>query len=1029
MKRMNQWPLILGLALAGLTPAADGGAPEYYTGTVVNDQGQPAAGARGALPAPQAGISPSNEPAALPAAGNPSPTANRAATEAVPDDDALRSYLGQSELVVVGEMMFANMRSASLDQFKVADTIKGEPQPYVLIRDDPNSRGQHVDYPDGEIVVFLWKRAVSGSTNLEAFWRPRDAQFGAMPATPALVASLKRLAAAQTPNSGENQLGALMRKYLPNYSLRELKYTIGDQTCATAVLTGLGTELDRREMKWVVGHSARAPKDLDFITVLHCPKLLGALRERSNVQTARDAEDYVKLVFGLCAGPRAVEYWNLKATPLGDSWLVTPTYVGPPGEHRAVGPMELVYMNRAAGNVADICEWRPNFKPGQTAKVMRPTGMDPDGLDPAPAELDDATLDYYLSRCEMVVVGKVMNDVHGGFVSGMRLHANIEFQVAEAIKGTAAPGSTIEVQVSDFLKKDDQLILFLNYQGGAARKGTDLAPVWVRIWDTDDSDFGALRASPALVAALKGVAVAHGAALETPNLYWGAEVDGISVQLDTFLGRRTAEWRSAQDNALGITVVDRGANGFDFARDQQGGELEVDGTWYSWPNATNMFVMPSGAGDILLSEIRVTVGQQWRVKTQGLGQPEGMGAPLNLVPGTHKIRFALFVRRKTTAAGPGLAPEIRAVSNPVEIEVRDDSARNGRPARTAAATIPPATPVRATGGEYEVDGEIVQTSFDQGGGVGSVQRGKFTVFVKDCSWLIQTIDHDENGEPLVQRETACTNGAEIYEVVTGVRNKNADGNPRLGSSFSVGSIISNDVPVGQSGGYFVSHLWLMFASGCYFANLSTNWLTSVYEVSASAPGEFRRQREAKWKLINGPGSLPSSVVYSQKDNRMEMFMQEGLKDNRLQTIIQEGLARANAVSLQRETIDATYTATGVTNAGKTQMPGGFVFEQRVNNNGFAPGPILPGQSVPAYHILKRAVATVTAVRPICSRSILLPAAEGRTIVYDRRWANPEAPQSLTSYSFENGVQWLPVEKAKQLFMNRRTPASAPKPAP
>ena len=67
--------------------------------------------------------------------------------------------------------------------------------------------------------------------------------------------------------------------------------------------------------------------------------------------------------------------------------------------------MELVYMNRAAGKVSDLCEWRRNFKPGQTAKEIRPSGLEADGLDPAPADLDDPTLDYYLSRCEMVVVG------------------------------------------------------------------------------------------------------------------------------------------------------------------------------------------------------------------------------------------------------------------------------------------------------------------------------------------------------------------------------------------------------------------------------------------------------------------------------------------------------------------------------------------------------------------------------------------------------------------------------------------------
>ena len=39
--------------------------------------------------------------------------------------------------------------------------------------------------------------------------------------------------------------------------------------------------------------------------------------------------------------------------------------------------------------------------------------------------------------------------------------------------------------------------------------------------------------------------------------------------------------------------------------------------------------------------------------------------------------------------------------------------------------------------EYEVDGEIVQTKYRQDGSVQFQTRSKFTVFVRDCAWLIQ----------------------------------------------------------------------------------------------------------------------------------------------------------------------------------------------------------------------------------------------------------------------------------------------------
>jgi hypothetical protein len=49
--------------------------------------------------------------------------------------------------------------------------------------------------------------------------------------------------------------------------------------------------------------------------------------------------------------------------------------------------------------------------------------------------------------------------------------------------------------------------------------------------------------------------------------------------------------------------------------------------------------------------------------------------------------------------------------------------------------------------EYEVDGHLEQTLFKMDGSVQLVTRSKFTVFVKGCSWLIQTTLLDEAGKP------------------------------------------------------------------------------------------------------------------------------------------------------------------------------------------------------------------------------------------------------------------------------------------
>jgi hypothetical protein len=291
--------------------------------------------------------------------------------------------------------------------------------------------------------------------------------------------------------------------------------------------------------------------------------------------------------------------------------------------------------------------------------------------------------------------------------------------------------------------------------------------------------------------------------------------------------------------------------------------------------------------------------------------------------------------------------------------------------------------------EYEVSGRIEQTIYEHDGSVGALEKSQFTVYVKNCAWLIQTIDEGKDGNPYFIRETSCSNGKEIYEV-EGKINKGQQNGVR---DWNMATIVSNTVPVGQYEGYFVSHLWLMLASGCYFSNLATNWLTPVYDVNASLPVDPNMKREAKWELVNGSGSLPMKVIY-----------------------------------LERGFTNATYAATGVTNVGDIKIPSGFVFEFRGNPFSaiFAPGPIAPGESAPAYRVRKRAVATVTAVKPVCSRSDLSPKAEGMTMVIDQRPTNYLADaQNLPTYIVKEGVQWLPLEQAQKSYVARRIPPETP----
>ena len=301
---------------------------------------------------------------------------------------------------------------------------------------------------------------------------------------------------------------------------------------------------------------------------------------------------------------------------------------------------------------------------------------------------------------------------------------------------------------------------------------------------------------------------------------------------------------------------------------------------------------------------------------------------------------------------------------------------------------------KTSAAQYEVDGQIEQTLYKTDGSVQLAEKSAFKVFVSDASWLIQTTNLDADGNPLTVVETGSTNGGVIYSVVAPI-DKNAPMAGRFGGrrvpNLNSAFVYSNDVPVGETDDDYMGHLWLMFASGRHLTNLSTNWLTPVYDLNASASVDSTLKRRAEWKLANAHGSLPSDVTFY--------------------------LNSTDAA------IDATYAAAGVTNAGELIIPNGFIFEQRVGAR-FAPGTAKPGDATPAYRIRKRAIATVTAVRPYCSRVDFIPRAEGTTQVTDERLARMPNSNPRMFYRFPDGVRWVSVGEARK-WAAAQTPLKNP----
>ena len=180
---------------------------------------------------------------------------------------------------------------------------------------------------------------------------------------------------------------------------------------------------------------------------------------------------------------------------------------------------------------------------------------------------------------------------------------------------------------------------------------------------------------------------------------------------------------------------------------------------------------------------------------------------------------------------------------------------------------------------------------------------------------------------------------------------------------TMATIQSGEMPVGQLDSAVSGHLWLMFASRSYWPGLKSDQLRPVYDwhASAAAGGQDHRV-SADWELLPGADSLPREVRYL------------------------DSLNHTNAV----------YTVTGTNSVGGMLFPAGFVFKQFNGDR-----------------LIKHVEVEVTGIRPVCSRSSLIPLPKGRTIIIDSR-IDSGMPNRPSSYQNPVIGQWPTLEEAKEL---------------
>lgn len=311
---------------------------------------------------------------------------------------------------------------------------------------------------------------------------------------------------------------------------------------------------------------------------------------------------------------------------------------------------------------------------------------------------------------------------------------------------------------------------------------------------------------------------------------------------------------------------------------------------------------------------------------------------------------------------------------------------------------------------YELEGVLELKKFGGqlrifGGGDGMKGESKreFKVYVKDCQWLIEILERDQNGKPLQLREYGTTNGGEIFELVTHLqpikravqKGKGVSTEAEFVMPSASATISSNSAPVNSVDNPTVGNLWLMFASRCHLRGLTTNRLTPVYDLTASPLMKPELKLSAEWELIDGKAGFPSKVVFFNEGGLFRPTSQTNLTPRFVEYPSPYDKGFTNAI----------YATTGLTNIGGVIFSTGFVFEE------FAPG---GRKSRDDLIVTKRAEVRLTAIRPNCSRTSFLPTIQRQTAVTDRRLVNATPPTPAFGYTLSGSSGWTSAAGGQQI---------------
>jgi hypothetical protein len=230
----------------------------------------------------------------------------------------------------------------------------------------------------------------------------------------------------------------------------------------------------------------------------------------------------------------------------------------------------------------------------------------------------------------------------------------------------------------------------------------------------------------------------------------------------------------------------------------------------------------------------------------------------------------------------------------------------------------------------------------------------FDLSADDCKWVLKAKVKDHYIRGVLQTNNfdyieAAFDGEQIYTVHS---METLAGQGSNVSNVAVGTIGIGLVPVDAD--TFIKDIWLGFASHCYFATLTNDWIYPLYidrSTSQLINGDF--QERSRRQLFVGASALPSAVVFIYEFNGKPR--DDGLDSETLKT-------RTNAV---------------------------FTVDQFTNINSFAVPTHLTTKRFSPAGILSQAVEISAVISPFQKTEVqsFVPILPGKTSISDLRFPN------------------------------------------